>query len=561
MRRSTNRAVMRRLMLCVSAAAIFWAPAPAQSPCQTWTLEPKFGPTVTNGNWLTSCEVFNDGTGEMLWVAGSNWATSNGAYNVGRWDGHNWFAAGALDADVVESLAVYDAGQGPRMYAGGIWPSGGHVIWRWENGSWIELGSGLTPGPLGGALVHTMLAYDPGSGSQLYVGGYFDGGSSFPGSPTVPSKGIIRWNGSHWSALGTGLTPVGGSNAPNVERMIVYDAGQGPELYVAGHFGSAGGVPAEWIARWNGTSWNSLGTGVNGQVVGFGVWNDGSGPKLYVSGLMTLAGGVPVSKVAIWDGTSWSAFPVTPAPPASVMILFDDGTGPALYSDGGLNFGGGVMGPVRYDGTRFTALGGGVNGPIHDMAVYDDLTPGSPHLYMVGDFTSVGGQIPSTNIARWTRCAGPIDFFCPGDQTYSRCPCVNYGHTGHGCENSAATGGALLEWAGTVTPDTLRLISSGELPSALTIFMQGDQVNTWGQYFAAGIRCTAGNLLRMFVTNASGGIANAPGAGNPLISARSAALGDPLTPGVVRLYQAYYRDPAGICGQSHNITNGVRVVW
>ena len=537
---------------CILAMA---ASRPVVAQCQTWTLEPKFGPTVTNGNWLGACEVFDDGTGEKLWVAGSFWGTNNGAYNVGKWDGRNWYAAGSLNADVIEALAVYDAGQGPRMYAGGVWASGGNVIWKWENGTWELVGGGLTPTPpFTGAIVRTMTAYDPGIGSELYVGGAFDGALG------VSSKGILRWNGTRWNALGSGLTPGGGATSPDVYRMIIYDAGQGPELYVAGRFGGAGGVASEWIARWNGTSWNSLGTGINGEVGGLGIWDNGSGPKLYVSGAMTMAGGVPVSKIAIWDGASWSPFPVTGTQGFSTTIPFDDGSGQALYMNSGLNFGGGFVGPLRYHGTHFTALGKGVQGSIYDMAVYDDGSPGAPHLYVVGDFLTVGGQVPSTNIARWTRCADPIDSFCPGDQSYATCPCANHGDPGHGCENSADTGGALLQWVGTTSPDSLRFVSSGELPNALTIFLQGDQITASVTPFGGGLRCTGGNLLRLYVTNASGGVANAPGVGNPSVSARSAAMGDPLLPGAVRLYQAYYRDPGPFC-TTYNATNGVRAVW
>jgi hypothetical protein len=50
------------------------------------------------------------------------------------------------------------------------------------------------------------------------------------------------------------------------------------------------------------------------------------------------------------------------------------------------------------------------------------------------------------------------------------------------------------------------------------------------------------------------------------ISARSAALGDPLLPGSVRSYQAWYRDPnLAFCGppsgDAWNLSSAVRIVW
>ena len=57
-----------------------------------------------------------------------------------------------------------------------------------------------------------------------------------------------------------------------------------------------------------------------------------------------------------------------------------------------------------------------------------------------------------------------------------------------------------------------------------------------------------------------------PGPGDPSISARSYALGDPLSSGAVRFHQVYYRDPDQVfcqppAGNSWNVTSGLRLVW
>ena len=73
-----------------------------------------------------------------------------------------------------------------------------------------------------------------------------------------------------------------------------------------------------------------------------------------------------------------------------------------------------------------------------------------------------------------------------------------------------------------------------------------------------------GALKRLAVKTASGGIATFPEGGDPSISARSAALGDPIAPGSVRYYQVYYRDPdLAFCptGGSFNVTSGVALQW
>jgi hypothetical protein len=47
----------------------------------------------------------------------------------------------------------------------------------------------------------------------------------------------------------------------NVRDMVVYDDGSGPALYVGGGFGIAGSVVAHGIAKWDGTAWSALGSG------------------------------------------------------------------------------------------------------------------------------------------------------------------------------------------------------------------------------------------------------------------------------------------------------------
>ena len=57
------------------------------------------------------------------------------------------------------------------------------------------------------------------------------------------------------------------------------------------------------LARWDGTSWSSLGSGINGSVTALQM----HGPDLYAGGAFTTAGGVTAYHVAKWDGTNWSA--------------------------------------------------------------------------------------------------------------------------------------------------------------------------------------------------------------------------------------------------------------
>jgi hypothetical protein len=162
---------------------------------------------------------------------------------------------------------------------------------------------------------------------------------------------------------------------------------------------------------------------------------------------------------------------------------------------------------------------------------------------------------------------GAITHFCGGDGSLATgCPCGNLGAVGNGCENSAGTGGAFLSASGSPVPDTVVLTSSGELPSALSIFLQGTTESTTGIVYGDGVRCVTGALKRLYTRNASGGVVFAPHPGDLSITARSAAAGDPIPPGATRFYQVYYRDPSGtFCpnppGNTWNVSSGLRITW
>jgi hypothetical protein len=156
-----------------------------------------------------------------------------------------------------------------------------------------------------------------------------------------------------------------------------------------------------------------------------------------------------------------------------------------------------------------------------------------------------------------------FDDACAGDGSLAPCPCANSGLAGRGCDNSAATGGAHLTASGGISPDTVVLTSTGELPNALSVFLQGNTLSA-PLLFGDGLRCAGGLLKRLAVKNAVGGSVLYPAPGELSISARSAQLGDTIVGGSLRHYQVYYRDPdASFCpgGGTYNISNGITVHW
>ena len=158
----------------------------------------------------------------------------------------------------------------------------------------------------------------------------------------------------------------------------------------------------------------------------------------------------------------------------------------------------------------------------------------------------------------------------PGVAGVIACPCGNPpSGTGRGCNNSASTGGASLAAAGGtyLSSDSLVFTTSGEKPTATSVLLQGTSSPAAGVVYGQGVRCVGGVLKRLFTKTASGGSITAPnfGAGDPTVSARSAAKGNPISAGQSRWYLVFYRDPIvlGGCpsGSTFNATQTGLVSW
>jgi hypothetical protein len=150
------------------------------------------------------------------------------------------------------------------------------------------------------------------------------------------------------------------------------------------------------------------------------------------------------------------------------------------------------------------------------------------------------------------------------------CPCSNApSGPGRGCDNSFATGGAILSASGVayLALDSLVFTTSDEKPTATSIVMQGSTPAANGLVFGQGVRCVGGTLKRLYTKTAAGGSITAPdfGAGDPTISARSATLGDTIQAGESRWYLVYYRDPTVLGGcpaaSTFNATQTGRIDW
>lgn len=297
----------------------------------------------------------------------------NAADRIARWNGSSWSPLGSETKGAgmnggVTALAVLDG----DLYVGGRFTRVNGIeanrIVKWNGGSWSALGSGLNDSVAALAV----------SGSALYVGGAFTtaGGNA--------ANHIAKWDGSRWSPLGQGVD--GGGGIPGVHALGV----SGDDLYAGGDFTTAGGLAANYIAKWNGSIWTPLGSGMNGPVTALAV----SESDLYVGGHFTTAGGISANSIAKWHGGSWSALGSGMNGYVSALVR----SGNDLYAGGYFTTAGGspANNIATWNGSSWNPLGPGVEPGegILALAVSDGA------LYAGGDFTTAGG-IPANYIARW----------------------------------------------------------------------------------------------------------------------------------------------------------------
>jgi hypothetical protein len=225
-----------------------------------------------------------------------------GLNQIARWNGTSWEAVGSgVSGGLVRALEVFDDGSGEALYVGGGFTSAGGVpdtrsIARWSGTSWSPLSSGTNQ------RVNALKVFDDGTGPALYAGGRFSNAGG------VPANRVAKWNGILWSALDEGVT---GGSSPWVRALEVYDDGDGPALYVGGGFNSANSVPGtSCIAKWDGNSWSALASGLGrnstASVDAIAVFDDGSGPALFAGGFLGFAGALEINNIARWNGVSWS---------------------------------------------------------------------------------------------------------------------------------------------------------------------------------------------------------------------------------------------------------------
>lgn len=215
------------------------------------------------------------------------------------------------------------------------------------------------------------------------------GGRLIVGGDYLPEDGwapfVRGWNGSTWTALGSGVNGYVGALCTI-----------GTDLYVGGSFNRAGGSPASFVARWDGSAWSAVGAGVDGPISGMTVY----GGDLIVAGSFTHAGGVSTpTHAARWDGSNWHAMGTTGSWSQTIC----------LEVVGGVLYAGTTTGPRRWNGSEWVSFGPAFNGPVYSLASYNGALIATGNFYQIGSASIY--FIASWDGASWSPLGPGLSWF------------------------------------------------------------------------------------------------------------------------------------------------------
>ncbi|MBC7772664.1 MAG: hypothetical protein H7210_09245, partial [Pyrinomonadaceae bacterium] len=389
-------------------------------PCFDGQWLPGDGLPGVNG-YINQMQTWDpDGPGprdpELLVWGSFTAAGTNRVTNIATWNGTRWAPVGGPIAPGANpgSITAVTVMPNNDLIALGSAPGATNQVSRWNGSSWESMGFPTTPArsvvglPDGRVVVGTYnrpYIWDGATWSLISgapLGSYpvlavLQDGSLVAAIDDTAQERVMRWDGSTWTSLGT-AQGLGSGDALLMLRVLANG-----DLIAGGFLTSIAGVPTPGVARWNGSTWSSLGTGTNLAPIDSTILLNGD---LVVTGPRVRPG--PLSVVSRWDGAQWS--------PVGTRD-FGSGHSIATMPDGSLAFGGQfqisgdnpALNIVRLENDQWVPLQTGNDGAVQALLQEPD---GS--LLAAGSFRHIGGTA-SAFLARrvgatWTPVPNTVEY-------------------------------------------------------------------------------------------------------------------------------------------------------
>lgn len=268
------------------------------------------------------------------------------AINIAAWDGGNW--APLAEGQPPNSTAM-------TSWAGNLIVGGSGRSVQWDSSAWSAFGSL-------GIHVEDYAVH----AEQLHVVG------SIWGAGEV-GRYVKVWSGSAWTNMVT--------NSSNAIYGVHSWEGDLLICGVSNNFGGSGGFSYELAARYDGSTWSNMSSGVTGSARKFVEY----GGELYLIGL--LISDSLQSVAARWTGSAWQRCGVLAGNFGLCAAVY----GGELIVGHGIGAAGNIS---KWNGSAWSSLGAGLNRSCDALAVYDGK------LIAAGKFTTAGGAM-ARGIAAW----------------------------------------------------------------------------------------------------------------------------------------------------------------
>lgn len=211
------------------------APLPSAVAAEgTWS-------TLGLSNWTSAPRVIETDS------AGNVYVTSDGQIGsikyLAMWNGTQWSRLGCNDLGTYGAASDLDAGIAGDLYVAATVNCNGvyaQYVAKWDGLNWSALGSG----PGGTA---NEVAYDS-TRNVVYVWRNYGWG----GGGTIGLYRLSKWDGLNWSDI-----PNTEGISDTVTSMATDASGN---LYLGGNFTSFGGIAANYMAKFDGTTWSAMGS-------------------------------------------------------------------------------------------------------------------------------------------------------------------------------------------------------------------------------------------------------------------------------------------------------------